>query len=162
MLNQNINAILHGLGKTVVPSIILMLGSVLKLILNTILVQINPSKFIFGGTAGAAFSTVVSHIFTCVISMYLVKKNVNIQFGVVDIVKPIIATLLMGASTIFIYNKLLCIISKKMCIIITLLIAITIYFVFILILKFFSEEEIIRIPHGKSIYIILRAIGIYK
>ena len=162
MLNQNINAILHGLGKAVVPSIILMLGSVLKLILNIILVQINPSKFIFGGTAGAAFSTVVSHIFTCVISMYLVKKNVNIQFGVVDIVKPIIATLLMGASTIFIYNKLLCIISKKMCIIITLLIAITIYFVFILILKFFSEEEIIRIPHGKSIYRILREIGIYK
>ena len=47
MLNQNINAILHGLGKTVVPTIILVAGSTIKLILNTILVQINPNEFIF-------------------------------------------------------------------------------------------------------------------
>ena len=69
MLNQNINSILHGLGKTMVPTVILVFGSAIKLLLNTILVQINPNEFIFGGTAGAALSTVVSHIFTCTLSM---------------------------------------------------------------------------------------------
>lgn len=162
MLNQNINAILHGLGKTVVPTIILVAGSTIKLILNTILVQINPNEFIFGGTAGAAFSTVVSHIFTCTVSMYMVKKYVNIKFGVSDIIKPILATLMMGICMIFTYNNLLCIISEKLCILLTLLITITIYFLLILILKVFSEDEIKKIPFGTSIYSVLKVLRVYK
>lgn len=162
MLNQNINSILHGLGKTMVPTVILVFGSAIKLLLNTILVQINPNEFIFGGTAGAALSTVVSHIFTCTLSMFMVKKYVNIQFGLKDFMKPILATLMMGICTIFAYNKLLCIISEKVCILLTLLIAITIYFLFILVLKVFSEDEIKKIPFGSAIYNVLKILKIYR
>ena len=162
MLNQNINSILHGLGKTMVPTVILVFGSAIKLLLNTILVQINPNEFIFGGTAGAALSTVVSHIFTCTLSMFMVKKYVNIQFGLKDFIKPILATLMMGICTIFAYNKLLCIISEKVCILLTLLIAITIYFLFILVLKVFSEDEIKKIPFGSAIYNVLKILRIYR
>ena len=77
MLNQNINAVLHGLGKTIIPSLILLLGSMLKLILNTVLVGINPNEFILGGTAGAAISTVTSHIVTCIISLIMLKKCIK-------------------------------------------------------------------------------------
>ena len=162
MLNQNINSILHGLGKTMVPTVILVFGSAIKLLLNTILVQINPNEFIFWGTAGAALSTVVSHIFTCTLSMFMVKKYVNIQFGLKDFMKPILATLMMGICTIFAYNKLLCIISEKVCILLTLLIAITIYFLFILVLKVFSEDEIKKIPFGSAIYNVLNILRIYR
>ncbi len=162
MLNQNINSILHGLGKTMVPTVILVFGSAIKLLLNTILVQINPNEFIFWGTAGAALSTVVSHIFTCTLSMFMVKKYVNIQFGLKDFMKPILATLMMGICTIFAYNKLLCIISEKVCILLTLLIAITIYFLFILVLKVFSEDEIKKIPFGSAIYNVLKILRIYR
>ena len=162
MLNQNINSILHGLGKTMVPTVILVFGSAIKLLLNTILVQINPNEFIFGGTAGAALSTVVSHIFTCTLSMFMVKKYVNIQFGLKDFMKPILATLMMGICTIFAYNKLLCIISERVCILLTLLIAITIYFLFILFLKVFSEDEIKKIPFGRAIYNVLKILRIYR
>ena len=162
MLNQNINSILHGLGKTMVPTVILVFGSAIKLLLNTILVQINPNEFILGGTAGAALSTVVSHIFTCTLSMFMVKKYVNIQFGLKDFMKPILATLMMGICTIFAYNKLLCIISEKVCILLTLLIAITIYFLFILVLKVFSEDEIKKIPFGSAIYNVLKILKIYR
>ena len=162
MLNQNINSILHGLGKTMVPTVILVFGSAIKLLLNTTLVQINPNEFIFGGTAGAALSTVLSHIFTCTLSMFMVKKYVNIQFGLKDFMKPILATLMMGICTIFAYNKLLCIISEKVCILLTLLIAITIYFLFILVLKVFSEDEIKKIPFGSAIYNVLKILRIYR
>lgn len=162
MLNQNINAILHGLGKTIVPTIILILGSAIKLILNAILVQINPKEFIFGGTAGAAFSTVASHIFTCMASMYMLKKYVDLKFGLKDFIKPILATLMMGICMIFAYNHLLCIFSEKLCILLTLLIAVIIYFLLILILKVFSEDEIKKIPFGTSIYNILKVLRVYK
>ena len=77
MLNQNINAILHGLGKTIIPAISLGTGMIVKLILNTVLVKINPDTFILGGTAGAAFATVVSHIFTFFVSLYILKRNIK-------------------------------------------------------------------------------------
>ena len=162
MLNQNISAVLHGLGKTLVPAICLMLSSVIKLILNNILVKINPETFILGGTAGAAFATVVSHIFSFSVSIYLLKKNIKINFGIKTVIKPIIATIMMTVCMIFTYNNLLSIVSEKMCIILTILVAISIYIVLILILKIFSEKEIKMLPFGNVIYKFLKLIKIYN
>lgn len=161
MLNQNINAILHGLGKTIIPAVSLLIGAIIKLILNTVLVPINPEKFILGGTAGAAMATVVSHIFTCLISLYVLKKSVNLKFGIKSFIKPILATILMTISIIFIYNNLLGILSEKLCIIITLLISVIIYLILILILKVFYEKEIKMLPYGTVIFRVLRLLKIY-
>lgn len=161
MLNQNINAILHGLGKTIIPAVSLLIGAIIKLILNTVLVPINPEKFILGGTAGAAMATVVSHIFTCLISLYVLKKSVNLKFGIKSFIKPILATILMTISIIFIYNNLLGILSEKLCIIITLLISVIIYLILILISKVFSENEIKMLPYGTVIFRVLRLLKIY-
>lgn len=161
MLNQNINSVLHGLGKTIVPSVILFLGAIIKLVLNTILVQINPNEFILGGTAGAAISTVISHVITCIISLAILKKYINLQFGIKDFLKPILATVMMAICMIFIYNELIGIFSAKLCIILTLLISIIIYLLLVLILKIFSEEDIKKIPLGIHIYSILKKLKIY-
>lgn len=161
MLNQNINSVLHGLGKTIIPSIILLLGAVIKLILNTILVQTNPNEFILGGTAGAAISTVISHVITCIISLSILKKYINLQFGIKDFLKPILATAMMAICMIFVYNELIGIFSAKLCIILTLLISIIIYLLLVLILKIFSEEDLKKIPFGIHIYSILKKLKIY-
>ena len=162
MLNQNINAILHGLGKTIIPAISLGAGMVIKLILNTLLVKINPDTFVLGGTAGAAFATVISHIFTFCVSLYILKKNITIEFGIKTMFKPIIATIVMLISMIFIYDKLLGIVTEKVCIILTILISIIIYIILILVLKVFSEREIKMIPGGNVLYSILKILKIYK
>ncbi len=161
MLNQNINSVLHGLGKTIVPSIILLLGAIIKLVLNTVLVQINPNEFILGGTAGAATSTVISHGITCIISLAILKKYINLQFGIKDFLKPIFATVMMAVCMIFIYNELIGIFSAKLCIILTLLISIIIYLLLVLILKIFLEEDLKKIPLGIHIYSILKKLKIY-
>ena len=161
MLNQNINAILHGLGKTIIPAVSLLIGAIIKLILNTTLVPINPEEFILGGTAGAATATVVSHIFTFIISLYILKKNLKIEFGFKNFIKPIIGTILMTICMIFIYNNLLGILSEKLCIIITLLISVIIYLILILISKVFSENEIKMLPYGTVIFRVLRLLKIY-
>ena len=162
MLNQNISAVLHGLGKTIIPAIALLMSSIIKLILNTILVKINPDIFVLGGTAGAALATVVSHIFSFLISMYILKKNIKINFGIRSIIKPIIATVMMTICMIFTYNCFLGIVSEKMCIILTILIAIIIYIVLVLILRVFSDKEIKMLPCGEAIYSILMVLKVYK
>lgn len=162
MLNQNINAVLHGLGKTVMPAIALGLGSIIKLILNTILVEIDPEIFILGGTAGAAFSTVIYYIVTFFIELYIMKKNIRIELGPKILLKPLIATIMMAICLIFTYNSLLSIISYKLCIIVSLIVAVITYLLLILILKIFSEEEIKMLPFGDVIYSVLRKLRIYK
>ena len=162
MLNQNISAVLHGLGKTIIPAISLVVSSILKLILNTILVKINPDTFILGGTAGAAFATVVSHIFSFFISLWILKKNININFGIKSCIKPVIATIMMTICMFFTYFNLLGIVSEKMCIILTILIAIIIYVVLILILRVFSEKEIKMLPFGENVFNVIKKLKIYK
>ena len=162
MLNQNINAVLLGLGKTILPAICMAIGLTLKLILNNLWVPINPSIFILGGTAGAATATVIYHIVSYIISLHILKKNLKIEFGIKNIIKPLIATAMTTIVIIFCYNEFLSIFSEKMCIIITITISAIVYVILLLILRVFSENEIMLIPNGKKIYKILKKLKIYK
>lgn len=162
MLNQNISAVLHGLGKTIIPAVSLVISSIIKLILNTVLVKINPETFVLGGTAGAAFATVMSHIISFFISLYILRKSIKINFGIKSIIKPMVATIMMTICMIFTYNNLLRIVSEKMCIILTIFSAIIIYIVLILILRVFSDKEIKMLPFGEKLYGILQVLKIYK
>lgn len=162
MLSQNVNSVLHGLGKTIIPAVVLGVGSIIKLILNLTLVKVNPEIFILGGTAGAALATVISNITSFLIVLYIMRKNITINFGLKTIYKPIVATGMMAICLIFIYENLLGIISRQLCIIITLIVAVVVYILLILKLKVFSESEIQMLPYGKNIFKILKILKIYK
>ena len=162
MLSQNVNSVLHGLGKTIIPAVVLGVGSIIKLILNLTLVKVNPETFILGGTAGAALATVISNITSFLIVLYIMRKNITINFGLKTIYKPIVATCMMAICLIFTYENLLGIISRQLCIIITLIVAVVVYMLLILKLKVFSESEIQMLPYGKNIFKILKILKIYK
>lgn len=162
MLSQNMNAILQGLGKTIIPTIGLIIGMLIKLTLNLILVPINSDEFFLGGTNGAAFATVLSYIMMFIFSAFFLKKNMEIGMKKKQILKIILATIMMAICSMFIYNSFLGIISNRMCIILALIFAVIIYFVLILILRVFSEEEIKSLPNGNNIYKILKFLKIYR
>lgn len=151
-IEQTVNGALQGLGKVNTPVISLSVGVVVKLILNSILVKINPETFIFGGVAGAAISTVVCHVISMTISFIMLKKNVNIKFKISKfVVKPIIACLLMGISSIYIYNLLKRIIMQNIAILLTIIIAIVIYVISLIIIKVFDRDELYMLPLYRKI-----------
>lgn len=163
VLEQTTSAVLQGIGKTIIPSISLGIGVVIKLILNIILVPINPEKFVLGGTAGAALATAVCHMIAFFIDIKIMNKYIKLKINIKDyIIKPIIATALMAICTIFIYNSLICMISQKLCTIISLVIAIILYTILVIILKIFSKDNMFMIPYGQKIYKVLKIIGIYE
>lgn len=162
MLNQNVNAVLQGLGKTIIPTIGLIIGMIVKLSLNLLLVPINPYDFFLGGTRGAAIATALSNIIMFIVSAIFLKKFIKIGIQKKQIIKICMATIMMAICTVFIYNSFLGIISSKLCIILALVFAIAIYLVLILILRVFSEEEILVLPYGNKIYGILKFLKIYK
>lgn len=162
MLSQNINAVLHGLGKTIVPTIALMAGIIVKFCLNSLLIKIDPELCILGGTAGAAFATVMCNLTSFFIELHIMKKNIDIKFGIKNFIKPFIATIFMAICAILLNNTLISIIGKKLCIIVALSISIVIYALLVLFLNIFSEEEIIMLPKGDKVLKILKFLKIYK
>lgn len=104
VLEQTISGALHGLGKMITPAIALGIGVIIKLILNCILVPINSNIFILGGTAGAAISTVICHFIVVIIEFNILRKNIRLKINKSKfVIKPILATIMMGIVTYSIY-----------------------------------------------------------
>lgn len=111
VLEQTICGALHGLGKMMSPAIALGIGVIIKLILNLILIPINPNIFILGGAAGAAFATAVCHLVSTVIQFRTLKKEINLKIDWKKLVlKPGIAVIIMSiisySAYIFFINKI--------------------------------------------------------
>ena len=96
-LEQTVNGALQGLGKLRVPVIALLIGVFIKLILNLILIKINPEIFVLGGVAGAAFATVMCHVVSMMISFIVLIKSIKLKLKISKyFIKPILASFTMG------------------------------------------------------------------
>ena len=128
-----------------------------KLIFNLILVP-NPAI----GVNGAAWASVACHLIAFTIASTFLRKNIklNLPFSKI-VVKPVIATAIMGIFSYFIYSILTGIIAQKLATIIAIVIAVIIYVLAVVTLKIFTEEEILQIPGGSKIYKILKKAKIY-
>ena len=132
-------------------------GVIAKLILNIILVPIPEI-----GVNGAAIASVVCHLIAFTISFITLIKNIKLNLGFSKLVfKPIIATIIMGICSYFIFNLINGIIIEKMATIIAIIIAVIIYALSIIALKIFSKEEIYMLPYGTKIYGLLEKLKIY-
>lgn len=158
VLAQTINGALQGLGKVMVPAIAFSIGVCVKLILNIVLIRI-PSI----GVVGAAIGTIACNAIACIIGFTVLKKNMDIKFGISKyLIKPILATLIMAVCSYAIYLGINSIITEKLATIISIGMAIVIYALAIVALKVFTKEEIYMIPYGQKIYRLLEKFGIYK
>jgi len=158
ILDQTINGALQGFGKVTVPAIALGCGVITKLILNLILIRI-PSINVYG----AAIGSVACHVVAFSIAMTVLKKNIklNLTFNKF-VIKPALATAIMGVCSYFIFVMLNSIISGNTVTIITIILAVLIYIVAILALRILNKEEIYMLPQGTKIYNFLSKVGIYK
>lgn len=153
VLEQTISGALHGLGKMLAPAVALGIGVMVKLVLNCYLVPINPETFLLGGTAGAAISTVLCHLVAVVIEWQVLKKEISLQFSKSKfLLKPFIATVVMGSIAYFSYWFFLPNLGAKFALVSALGIAMVIYIILLIILRVFSKEEIYMLPYGKKVY----------
>lgn len=132
-------------------------GVIIKLILNLILVPIEGI-----GVNGAAIGSVACHAVAFFISIIALKKNIKLNLGTIKfVIKPILATAIMGICSYFMYSVFLGIIGGKLATIIAIGTAVIIYVLAILVLKVFSKEEIEMLPQGTKIVKILEKLKIY-
>lgn len=157
ILDQTINGALQGYGKLMIPTISLGIGVFVKFILNITLIP-NPNFGIYG----AAIGSVACHLVAFCIAIIALRKNIklNLTFSKF-VIKPIVATAIMGICSYFIYSILSGIIIERLATIIAIVVAVIIYILAVLVLKIFTKEEFKLMPAGDKIIKILEKIKIY-
>ncbi len=157
-LNNTINGGLYGVNKAYVPAISILIGCIIKFILNTILIS-NPNINVYG----AEISSFVCQLIAFIISFTILKKNLNVNIKFTkNILKPVIATGIMGISAFLIYKLCESIIPLSICTIISIIIAVLVYAICILTMRILNEEEIKMLPFGDKLYEKLVKLKIYK
>ncbi len=134
-LEQINNTILEGLEKPFVPIISILIGVIVKAILNRILVpQVNTP---YGGTIGACISTVMCHIVATLISIKGLKSIKNIKLNARSNIKAIAIPLILSIAMIAItkainnvfFREVLGTINYKVGFIISLVIGMNVYLI---------------------------------
>ncbi len=147
-INQMLNVILYGIGKTKVPIIAVTCGVIVKAILNNILVP--RVDLIIGGTNGAAIATVMYNVVTFVISLIAVKKYTNVKIYKSNIIKPIIASIIMILGSKIAFKFLNLNIHSIMVLLISLIIGASIYIISLFLLGILRKKDIFFISLRKK------------
>ena len=157
ILDQTINGALQGFGKVIVPAIALGVGCIVKLILNLILLRI-PTLNVYG----AAIGSIACHAVAFTIVFNVLKKYVKLDLPFRKFVlKPALATAIMGVCSYTIFLVLNSIIPGNKATIISMLSAVAIYLMSVIALKIYNKEDIYMLPKGQKIYKFLERIKIY-
>ena len=148
MLVQTLNATLQGLGNMRTPVYSLIIGLIIKTILNIILVP-NPTFGIYG----AIIASIVCYAVVVLIDIAVLKRMVNLNIDFIKcFIKPLLASLIMSGVSYLIYKGLLFIIPARLSTIIALCIAVLVYAISVVAFKILSKEEYLALPKGEKIY----------
>lgn len=157
-LNYVVEGGLYGFGKVHIPAIALAIGAVIKLIMNLVLIS-NPNINILG----AVISAITSQIILFVVCMYYLNKQIKLNMNLKDhVLKPIIASVVMGVIVYFAYKVLINFTGNAISTIVSILIGVIVYAVLVLLMKLLKKEDIYMIPFGTKIYGVLKKLRIYK
>lgn len=146
------NSIMQAYGKVNLPIITMLIGGTAKVIINYILVG-NPEINI----KGAPIGTLVCYALIATINLVIVRRLLAEKPNYLAIFcKPLLATLVMGASAWASYGLLSRVLSGSYaaCALATLLaigVAVVVYAILVLALKMVTAEDLRMIPRGEQI-----------
>jgi len=157
-INYVIEGGLYGFGKTHIPAIAIAIGAIFKLVINIILIS-NPNINVMG----AVISSIVCQTIIFVICMYYLRKEIKLNLNLYNhLLKPTIASGIMGVIVYFTYKLIENLSGNTIACFVGILIGIIIYLILVLIMKILSKEDIYMIPYGTKIYNILIKLKVYK
>lgn len=150
-------SILQGIGKTHIPAINMVIGLIAKIVINYNLIAIHRINI-----RGAVIGNIICYLLTAILNQLMIRKHTGISLNYPTIIiKPLIASSIMGLLSYYSYYIIFPLISNIVPkLYLTNLISTVfsafiggITFIFILILiKGISKEDIQQIPHGNIVY----------
>ena len=147
------NAIMQAHGDVTTPVINMLIGGIVKIAVNFVLVGI-PSINIVGAPAG----TLLCYIVITILNIRSLRKSVRGGLPIVrNLIRPLLASALMGAATFMVYRVLAHYLpSVKLACLAALVFAVCVYLVLAVALRCITYEDCMLLPKGEKIAKILR------
>jgi stage V sporulation protein B len=146
-------AALQGIGKMNLPVINLFIGALVKVVLTFVLVGI-PSL----NVNGAGISSVCAYLTAGILNYIALRKYADVRLNLGSVfVRPLIASLIMGAGAFGTYKLFFMLTSSNaVSTLLAIIIAVVIYFVAVFMTGALTREEVVLIPKGEMIYSIAK------
>lgn len=150
-LLQITTSILQAYGRTVIPVVNMIIGGIIKVVINYNLVAIPGINI-----DGAPIGTMVCYFTVMALNMIWIIKETKCKFSVLDyIIKPVFAGGIMGVVTYFLYvgaSGLGTVVALG----VSVVAAIFVYFAVLLVVRAFREDDIRMLPKGEKILKLFR------
>lgn len=162
-LAQTVNGSLQGIGKVFVPAIGLLIGCIVKIILNITLIRI-PSVNIYG----AAISSIACQIIAFFVSFIIMRRYIKFKLTPMKyVILPVISCIIMGIAAFGTYSLVHSFsgagyIGNLIAVLAAVAVSVIVYAALIFGLRILNKEEIELLPSGIKLYRLLTKIGLYK
>ena len=154
-LTAPINAVLQAVGRADIPLKIILLGGVIKLVLNLTLIRI-PSLNIMG----AACSTLVCYVVMVVCSLISLRRVTGVRLGLGRVfLRPLLAAVCCGATAWAANGLLGRVIPVRLATVAAILLAAVVYVFALLLTRTLTREDICSLPKGQKFAMILEKHG---
>lgn len=153
-----LNNMLQAIGKQWVPVRNIAVGATIKIVVNFILVGIPEINII-----GAPIGTLCCYIYIALSNMICIIKYSGVKPKVFSILfKPLIAAFVCGGAAYFANLALAGNISSKISTVVAIMVAALVYVVMLIVLKAFTEEDILAFPKGEKLASLLKKAKILR
>ena len=139
--------LLQAIGKERIPVINMLVGALIKIVLNYFLVGTQSVNIV-----GAAISTLVCYAFICVSDYICLVKYAGVKPDfMAAFVKPLLAAALCGLSAWAAYGLLGRVVPDRLAAVIAIGIAAFIYLAAVLLLRIITKNDVFMLPKGEKI-----------
>ncbi len=134
------NAILQSVGEERVPVINMLIGGVVKILINAVLVK-NPDINIVGAPIG----TILCYVVILVLNMFTIVRKLKLKMSFIHMVlKPLISAAIMGLGVRLVFNILP--LGSSLNLIVSIIFAVVVYAIMLVLTRSLSEEVLGSIP----------------
>lgn len=152
MIANTLQSVLQGIDRFMIPVKNLLISLVVKYVLNYIFIGI-PEINVFGLVISNTGAYIVCSILNYISLNKLLHLKINFRQTVV---KPLTATLIMAIVGINIYSLMNIVLGNSISVLIGIVICIAVYFICLILLKGITKEELLMLPGGKKLSVILK------
>ncbi|MBE6738169.1 MAG: polysaccharide biosynthesis protein [Ruminococcaceae bacterium] len=145
-------SMLQGIGKVKSSMGVYIFGTVSKILVSYLF-----ARNISINIVGSAIGSLVSNFLMCAVALFILVRNTKIMPDFVSVaLKPMLSAVLCGASAY------VCSYILHLNLLISIVISAIIYLVMLLILHTFTKNEVLMLPKGKKIVIILEKLHLIR
>ncbi len=150
-ISSLISTVLQSLGKANIPVYNMLIGAGVKLIANFVLIAIPGIEL-----KGAAIGTVLCYAIISILNLIYLARFIGFKPSIGTYLRPIIATLVMGAVAFFVNLALYKLLGTMLSLVISIGVGAVSYAIVLLAIGGITREDALLLPKGEKIANLLK------